>query len=913
MGVVRVIGGVLLLAALVGIPGSLVVRLLRRAMPRTALIPAESVFLTAALGACGAGTLALVLAMLGVYSLLLLVGVVALVSVGLALAGRRMDIPLLPERPQFTRSMLLQPQSLLLVLLVLAAVLFLRPGETIIGSEDTGVYFNSGVAIARTGHLRFRDPDLAAIITDSATVRHLLLETPHWRYRFLDGGRLHGFFASGTAGDVVPQFLHQWAVWLAIFYQIFGLAGPAYAPGVCGLLGVAAVVLAARRLCGWPVALVAGLFLTLNGMQVWFVRQTFSEPLQQFLIFTALFGFVILEERRDDATMRLGAVVAGLALGAATLAHLEILFLLPVVGAYGIALWLLRGWRQAHTWFFAVFGAMFVLALVQIAFFSLGYAEGIFHHPLINLWERRKLVAAAVVAGIVVLGVIRLMRRWWLPLLLRPAVHRSGRYAVAAATALYLVWGYIVRPHIVLGGAGDWTAYIGAPTPPGNAANLVRLGWYWSPLGIALASIGAVLLIGQRLDRRSGGVLAFALVHAVIFVDATYTREYYLYALRRDLPIIVPVCAIFAAYAVCESGAALAPIVARFGAGFMRAARRIVNGGGVLAALALVVFLVATGGGAWTIRRYAGAEAQIGSIAASFPPNSLLLFVGDRDQPHLLATPLTYIYDRAAFVVSTDYPRGDLLETWLLRESATRPVYILMGDTGGKLFLPHTALVPDIAHGPSFTLTLRDFEALQKQKPHNLQENTLRFTVYRFDARAGTDGPLGTAPLTITAGQSDEKYNVQGFYGIEHTKTDPTIFRWTSTQAIVRVPWSPSLSDNGGTLTLRLAGGERPAKIGAAHLRVALDTGLGEPGNPIAEFDLAPDWQTVTIPIPPHALPPSDDGTALVRLDSCITRQTKDRLVCSAWSPQDSSTPDEPNYDIRVLGVKVQSVTIAPR
>jgi hypothetical protein len=323
---------------------------------------------------------------------------------------------------------------------------------------------------------------------------------------------------------------------------------------------------------------------------------------------------------------------------------------------------------------------------------------------------------------------------------------------------------------------------------------------------------------------------------------------------------------------------------------------------GLIAAAALVLFFVATRAGTWTVQRYAGVEGQLNQIAQQFPANSLLLFSGERDQPHLLATPLQFIYGRSAFVISTNNPRGDLIEAWLNRESATHPVYVLMGNDGGKLFLPHARLIPQPQFGPAFTVTLHDFESLQLQKPHNAQDNALRYTVYRFEP-AGADPPLGTAPLTITAGQADEQYDVAGFYGVERDPGDPTPYRWTGPVALVRVPWTASLAQRGGTITLRLAGGKRPAAlVGPAHVRIALDPGLNEPGPILAELDLTPEAADYVVTIPPNALPVGDDGTALLHIESR-----------APWSPQDYAPPNAPLYDSRALGVQVQSVTLAPR
>ncbi|MDQ6603617.1 MAG: hypothetical protein M3Z19_12915, partial [Chloroflexota bacterium] len=777
MGVVRVIVGIPLLLLLVGCPGWLAFRLLltslsprlpkgRSDSPRrkglgsqgilpartiTDLIPLECAYLALALGIFVVGPVALVLAMFGVYALWLLALIVALCSGALLLIARRQALPMIAW--QWDRG-----AWLCLGLLAVGAALFLRPGETLIGGEDTGVYYNGGVAMAKQGSILLHDPVLADIDGDKGTVRHLLGNLDNHRYLFYGDLRFIGFNTDSTSGEIVPQNLHLWPAWLAIFYGFFGTLGPAYAPAVFGLFGLLGLVLLARRLFGWPVALIAGLFLALNGIEVWFVRQTYTEAYQQFALMAALFGLLLLEERRDPPVMRIGAVIAALALGNAALTHEETVFLLLLVVAYGVALVLLRAWRRAHTWFFALLGGMMALAIVQAGVFALGYTEGLWHHVYRNIWHQRIPLAAAAVVGLALLVLTDRLRARWLPIVKHPRAGRWVRYALAAGTALYAIYGYILRPHILIGHAGTLASYIGAPTPSGHDANLVRLGWYWSPLGILLIAIGATLLIGRNLNRLTGGLLAFALVHTVVFVNETYTTDNYIYALRHYVPVVMPVFALFAAYAVwqgwwtiVDGGNALKRMLSereRWGKGASRAVAFTAGATQVLglaAAALLVLFCVATRAGTWTVRRYAGVDAQLGQIAAQFPENSVLLFSGDRDQPHLLATPLQFIYGRTAFVISTNNPRGDLLEAWLNRESATHPVYILMGNDGGKLFFPHTRLVPETRFGPTFTVTLRDFESLQLQKPHNPQSNDLRYTVYRYEP-AHADPPLDAAP-----------------------------------------------------------------------------------------------------------------------------------------------------------------------
>ena len=217
MGVVRVIVGIPLLLLLVGIPGWLILRLLLcltpqlpfprreggergrfciapppvwgggqgvgRSPPAPSPISSRSnaSISPSRSASSSSGRWRWCWRCVGVYSLWLLALIVALGSVGLGIIARRKALPVIAWRWE-------RATWRCLALLAVAAALFLRPGETLIGGEDTGVYYNSGVAMAKQGGIFLHDPVLADIDGDKATVRHLLGNLDNaalpllWRY-----------------------------------------------------------------------------------------------------------------------------------------------------------------------------------------------------------------------------------------------------------------------------------------------------------------------------------------------------------------------------------------------------------------------------------------------------------------------------------------------------------------------------------------------------------------------------------------------------------------------------------------------------------------------------------------------------------------------------------------------------------
>lgn len=84
-------------------------------------------------------------------------------------------------------------------------------------------------------------------------------------------------------------------------------------------------------------------------------------------------------------------------------------------------------------------------------------------------------------------------------------------------------------------------------------ANLIRLGWYLSPLGIALALIGLALMV-YRIDSASWLFLVIAAVTSVVFLRLTYgtSDQHYIYIMRRYVPHVYPAFAIGIAYAIAR-------------------------------------------------------------------------------------------------------------------------------------------------------------------------------------------------------------------------------------------------------------------------------------------------------------------------------------------------------------------------
>lgn len=907
--------GLLTLGLLVLLPGDALYRLLfPAAAARLARRPAEALFLRFLGGALLVGWWALLLAETGAFaawSVLLGVGAASAVLYGLAWRSGRLG--------RIGRPRLRRPDrfglGLAAVLLLAAGLAFGRPFETIAGAEDAGVYFNSGGAIHRYGGILIADSglatfgDAAADARAQGPARHVLLGLEPRRYRFASWQRLQGFsLLQDRPNTVTPQFLHLFPTWLALWAALGGgvgamvYGGPAFA-----LLGVAATGLLGRRLFGPAVGLLAALLLALNGLQLWFARQSLSETLLQTLLLGAAYAWALFVEARDagdKAAARGAALLAGLALGGVALTHAQFVFALLPVAALAGWLWLGRGWRRVYWWFAAPLALLLVHAILHIRRYALGYFEGIYHHVWLNAWRDWEQTAALLLAPVALLALLDRTRGRWRPLVAGATARRRARLAAAAGVVLAGAYGYLVWPGLLQ--RGDVWGYVGAPIPPGTAAGIVSLGWYFSPLGIALAVAGLALLALRDLDERSGALLCLVAPFAVLFLlTGTYTAGGYIYALRRFVPLIAPVATLLIAYAALRGGPALAGALRR---PRLAAPLRAL---GLAAVGLLLVFFAYTNARIVRHREYAGLLDQVAALAARFGPDDILLFSGPRDEAQKLAAPLQYLFGRESWAISTNNPDGARLAGWIAaQERAGRRVHVLMSANGGKLLLPDHRLEPV----EPIDVTLRQFEALGAQKPYNVQENHLRYSLYALRPLPAAGGPLGPPPYRVEAGRADEFAQVAGFYGLEPVRAagNPVEFRWTNGDALLRIPWPGD--GRPLTLTLTLGAGPRPAALGPARVVVGIrpDAGARERQRLLATLTVGAEFAEYTIAIPPDALGPTPDGTAVIQIAAPQEARGNGWRIApgATWKPVDYPAESGGSADGRELHVRFRAARL---
>lgn len=540
--------------------------------------------------------------------------------------------------------------------ILLYGFVFYHPSERITGSSDEGLYVSAAANLARTGHyyldapilqdLSFEEKALLFREEPAAAQRGTKMEQVQPRYHI-------GLFLREPEGtQLTPQFPLGWPTVLASVYSWGGMQGLQLTnPWILFTSAVLFGSLVFAWFCS-VTAICATLIFLFFPLSLWFGRSFFSEPLFQCFWLLALLGC----NQRKEAPITAG-IICGLALG--SLLYIKIEGFAAVVVLLCLVSWY---WRTARS--FAMAAALSGMIATGCALLALQQFNSFYLRDTFGTVPARYLWTLA--AGVLLIPAFFSARpvREFLSAGLQPS--SQWRFA-----AFWFLLGLAFYAAIFRTESTPFDTYFYWPLQQEIRSfrehTFLRLGWYWQYWGLAVATVGAAWLVFQLRRPWQVAFFAFGLVALVGLSYDIRNNPIQPYAMRRLMPIAMPL--LFVGAAVIGR-----PLSARFLSRWPKIPPAALQF--VLTASLLVGFYPIN----QTLNRHAefsGAWKQIENLSNKLPENAILV-VSEGSLLSWMATPLQFIFDRQALIIPPKaFADSNFISITRRWKDAARPVYLL--------------------------------------------------------------------------------------------------------------------------------------------------------------------------------------------------------------------------------------------
>lgn len=470
---------------------------------------------------------AMSLAVLEVYSLLLLISVLC---VGGFFAG---ILLLQKKRLTAPKELLLwvleyRYHKLPIFILIIASVLYFGfPTKFMIGGRDYGLYLLDGIHIAETGSMQYETDEY--LNENYSELKDVLF--PGYPGLFTPE-KVEGM--EGEPGEISPQFMPMFPSALAIGYDMAGIEGVIRVNAVIGLASLLVLYYFTKEFFSQKSAVVAMGLMVLEPAQLWGVRITETEILSQLLLFLAM--YVMMSGWKKKNTVYFGW--AGFLLGIGCMNRIDT-YIYGVGLAVGLVYCIL--WKKEYRKkLYVVCGGYLVFGVL-----ALWYGWVFSHIYIVEHWQAGVLsgilflnVICFAVAAIVALVEARVKLE--IPNIVLNIIQKK-RLLWGAFGILFLVfmYAYFIRPY----GSSDFTKRA-----------MIEFCWYTSVPLVILAIYGLYRLLSNKQESSEQYFTFFWVFLASVFayiIRPSITADH-MWASRRWISANIPFIILMGAYGITE-------------------------------------------------------------------------------------------------------------------------------------------------------------------------------------------------------------------------------------------------------------------------------------------------------------------------------------------------------------------------
>ena len=761
------------------------------------------------------GWVGVVLATFGFFSLTLLSILVLMVAGAVLWRQRPLKIPLF-DRPG-------HHEIVLLLLLVGCAVVYFRPHEYVLGSTDAGGYMNIGATLARTGAFIIED-EWTPFLREHAGIT-LRQQPAAWRTEYLQF--VGWYIDDNDASRIIPQFFPFHPVLVAVGIALAGLYGGLLVTPLWGVLSLAAVYLLGKEAFDRNVGLLAAVLLALTATHIYFARYPTTEPLTLLLVFAGLWAFQRMWD--EPGASPVWGIFGGATLGAAFLTRID----LPLVALLLIIFLFLRFWQGKRSPAWTAFTFTFTLLLAHATFSALflnwPYTWNTYS-SVFRLFIRSPLVTAGSATVALLLLATTAILRWNSKLHLsydsveRLVQARWSRLLLAWLVVLLSAYAYFLRPTLEpITTYQNWIG--GSSIPILNGQNWVRMGWYLTPLGLLLATLGVVYTLQREQLLRLGFFLSVGILTTIQYVTNILNTPYHIYAMRRYVPIVIPMLMIYAAVTIVALWR-LRP----FWAGRL---------GALVLALTLGAGLVYQARFVLPQRDFFGAVDQLAELNERLKPDALIIISEPADSlfADTFGPPLRYIYGHDVATIRRDEAGvlSFIEETLSYAAERGRPLQLIAVEPVLPTVRQNLSLQPVTMVPVWLYMLMNTFD----DYPSVIQ--TVYYGIEVYDVKTDSNAKEAWQPVEIDIGTLDTIFIRSGFYDKEPLP-GPITMRWTAAEAVLDVPLPDTTPV---TIEVRAMIFQPDSEL-AGTVNVWLD------GQNIGHFEPDETWQTFSFQAQPN-------------------------------------------------------------
>jgi hypothetical protein len=386
-----------------------------------------------------------------------------------------------------------------------------------------------------------------------------------------------------------------------------------------------------------------------------------------------------------------------------------------------------------------------------------------------------------------------------------------------------------------------------------------------TPLGLLLATLGLAEILRRESFDRLGLFLAVGGLTIIQYVYNIFSTPYHIYAMRRYVPIVIPMLMIYAAVAIVAVARARKAWLGRLGGGSLT--------------LVLVAGLVYQARFVLPQRDLRGAVEQLSNLNARLKSDAIVLISEPIESllADTLGVPLRFVFGHDIATVRRDdasvLPFVERMMEYATEQS--RPVQLIAVDPIAPAVRQALSLQPV----EMFPMTLQMLMNTYYDYPAVIQTAYYGVEIYDVVGLRSSYTLDQSRPIEIDVGTFDTPFIRTGFYGKELLPGDATM-RWTAGEATLDIPLPTE-----GPITVDVrAMIYRPEGVTAAPVAVWLD------GEKVGEFTPGETWRIFSFPAQPRPI----GGISALRFQT------------AAFNPASLGV----NNDTRDLGFLIDRVTI---